>query len=51
VATLYVKEFPDDLHRRARVAAAERDETLKALVTRAVEAELERIDAERKGRR
>jgi hypothetical protein len=30
-------ELPDDLHRRAKIAAVERDETLKALVIKALE--------------
>jgi hypothetical protein len=46
VATLFVRDFNEALHRRAKVAAARRGETLKALVERAVEAEVERVEAE-----
>jgi plasmid stability protein len=48
---LYVRDVPDDLHRRARVAAARRGESIRALVLRALEAECARLDAEeREGR-
>jgi hypothetical protein len=48
--------FPrlDDLdgrHRRLRVASAMNDETIKSLVARAVEREVERIEAEIRRRR
>jgi hypothetical protein len=46
VATMFVRDFPDDLHRRAKVVAASQGETLKALVERAIEAEVERAEAE-----
>jgi plasmid stability protein len=49
VATLYIRNWPDDVHRRLRVAAAENDETIKDIVLRAVEAELEKL--ERQNRR
>jgi predicted transcriptional regulator len=50
VATLYM-QLDDDLHRRLRVAAAMNDETIKSLVARAVEREVERIEAESRRRR
>jgi plasmid stability protein len=63
VPTLYVRDVPDDLHRRLKVAAAQRGVSLRALVLAAVEREVERIEhevgtarprraaAERKGKR
>lgn len=50
VATLYM-QLDDDLHRRLRVAAAMNDETIKSLVARAVEREVERIEVESRRRR
>lgn len=47
VATLYIRDFPDDLQRRIRVAAAQGDETMKALIIRAVEAELAKLERKR----
>jgi hypothetical protein len=41
---LFVRDFPDDLHRHAKLLAALRGETLKALVERALGAEVERIE-------
>jgi hypothetical protein len=46
VSVLSIKEFPDDLHRDAKVAAARRDEPLRELVIRALRAELERLTGE-----
>jgi plasmid stability protein len=46
VAILYIRDVPDDLHRRLRVAAAQRDESMRALVLRAVEHELDRLEAD-----
>lgn len=43
---LSIKEFPDDLHRDAKVAAARRDEPLRELVMRALRNELERLAQE-----
>lgn len=48
VATLYVRDFPEELQRRLRVAAAMSDETMKDLVIRAVEAEVARIEKRRR---
>jgi predicted HicB family RNase H-like nuclease len=39
-------DIPDDLHRRAKAAAAMRGESLKALVVRALEREVDRLEAE-----
>jgi plasmid stability protein len=44
MATLQIKDFPDDLHRRLRVAAAERDMTLRDLVARVVEVGLPQFE-------
>lgn len=38
---LNIREFPDDLHHQAKVAAATRGESLKAWITRAVQQQLE----------
>ena len=43
-------DIDDELHTRAKVAAATRRETLKALVVRAIEREVERLDRERERR-
>jgi hypothetical protein len=45
-------ELPDDLHTRAKIAAARRHSTLKALVIEALERVVEETEAdERKGKR
>ena len=46
VATLYIRDFPDDLQRRLRVAAARIDESMKTVVIRAVEREVDKLDRE-----
>ena len=46
MATLQIKEFDDEVHQAAKVAAVTRKESLKDLVTRAVIRELERIKRE-----
>jgi plasmid stability protein len=46
VPSMLIREIPDDLHRRLRVAAAYRDESLSALGLRAVEREVTRVEAE-----
>lgn len=48
MATLYIRNWPDDVHRRLRVAAAENDETIKDIVLRAVEAELAKLEKRRR---
>lgn len=42
VGHLHVRDLDDDLHRAVRIEAIERDESVKAFVTRALERELER---------
>lgn len=44
-------DLPDQLHRDAKAAAAQQGETLRALVTRAVEREIERLQGEQARRR
>lgn len=48
MATLQIKDFPDDLHRRLRVAAAERDMTLRDVTALVVELGLGRLETEGK---
>jgi predicted HicB family RNase H-like nuclease len=48
---LQVRDVPDDLHRAARVEALEAGESLRALVIRALEREVERMRRERERRR
>jgi plasmid stability protein len=45
VATLYVRDVPDELQHRLRVCAAMGDETMKSLILRALERECDRIEA------
>jgi plasmid stability protein len=51
VATLYVRDVPDELQHRLRVCAAMGDETMKSVILRALERECERIEADRRGGR
>lgn len=51
VATLYVRDVPDELQHRLRVCAAMGDETMKSLVLRALERECDRIEAQAGGGR
>lgn len=44
VALLYVRNVPDQLHRRMKAAAALLGESLNTAVVRAVEAEVERME-------
>ena len=46
VPSMLIRDIPDDLHRRLRVAAAYKDESLSALGLRAVEREVARVEAE-----
>lgn len=48
MATLQIKDFPDDLHRDAKVEAARGREALRDLVARAVQREVERLRRQRK---
>lgn len=45
VATLYVRDVPDELQHRLRVCAATGDETMKSVILRALERECDRIEA------
>jgi plasmid stability protein len=54
VATVYLRNIPEELHKRLRVAAAIKGEPLRSLALRALEREVERMEAdeakrERKG--
>lgn len=44
-------DVPDDLHRRAKIAAAEQGRTLKAWLIRAIEAAVEQHEREEELRR
>jgi plasmid stability protein len=46
VATVYLRNIPEELHKRLRVAAAIKGESLRTLALRALEAEVERMEAE-----
>lgn len=46
VPSVLIRDIPDDLHRRLRVAAAYKGESYSALGLRAIEAEIERIESE-----
>ena len=48
MATLYVRNFPDDLHQRLKARAAERGITLSQLVIELLEKALRMEEAERK---
>ena len=37
MATVYVRDFPEDLHKRAKMKALEEDMTLRELIIKAVE--------------
>jgi predicted HicB family RNase H-like nuclease len=37
MATVYVRDFPKDLHKRAKMKALEEDMTLRELIIKAVE--------------
>jgi hypothetical protein len=47
VGNLSIRDFPDDVQRRIRLAAVENDESMKAFIIRACEHELARHQAER----
>jgi plasmid stability protein len=46
VATVYLRNIPEELHKRLRVAAAVKGESLRSLALRALEREVERMEAE-----
>ena len=37
MATVYLRDFPADLHKRAKIQAAKEETTLKAIVIKALE--------------
>lgn len=41
---IQIRDFPDDLHYRMRIAAARGPESQRALILRAIEREVERIE-------
>jgi plasmid stability protein len=47
MATVFVREFPDDLHRDAKVRAAKEGITLKDLIIKAVEEYLRKKGAKK----
>lgn len=51
MATLQIKDFPDELHKRAKRAALDDDESLRALVIAAVESEVEKRERKQRGPR
>lgn len=48
MAVLHVKDFPEDLQHRLRMAAVAREETVKALVERAIAELLDKLERERR---
>ena len=44
---LYVRNFPDDLHKRARLQAVKEDSTLRELIIKALEEYLARAKKKR----
>ena len=42
MATVYMRDFPDDLHKRAKMQAVREETTLKEIVIRALTEYLER---------
>jgi plasmid stability protein len=44
MSVINLRDVPDDLHRRLRVAAAQRGEHQRDLILRAIERELDRLD-------
>jgi plasmid stability protein len=52
VAIVYIRDVPDDVHRRMKAAAALLGESMQAAALRALEAEVERMEARvERGRR
>jgi plasmid stability protein len=45
VAIVYIRDVPDDVHRRMKAAAALLGESMQAAALRALEAEVERMEA------
>jgi hypothetical protein len=51
VPIVYIRDVPEELHRRIRVAAATQGESMRALALRALEREVKRMEAEENKRR
>jgi hypothetical protein len=51
VPIVYIRDVPEELHRRIRVAAATTGESMRALALRALEREVERLEVEERKRR
>jgi plasmid stability protein len=51
VPIVYIRDVSEELHRRIRVAAATQGESMRALALRALEREVERMEAEERKRR
>ena len=51
VPIVYIRDVPEELHRRIRVAAATKGKSMRALALRALEREVERTEAEERGRK
>ena len=43
MATVYLREFPKDLHKRAKLQAVKEEITLKAIIIKALTEYLERV--------
>ena len=50
MATLFVRDFPEDLHKKAKIQALEEDRTLGQLVIKAVELYLKKGSKGKKAR-
>lgn len=48
MGVLHIKGFDDDLQRRLRIAAAEHDTSMKAIIEQAVRRELDRLERRRR---
>jgi plasmid stability protein len=46
MSVIQIRDFPDDLHYRMRLAAAKSPEPQRALIIRAIEREVARIEQE-----
>jgi len=44
MATIYLRDFPDDLHRRVKIQAATETTTMKDLIIRLLEEYLDKAD-------
>jgi hypothetical protein len=48
MATVYVREFPEDLHKKAKMQALQEDMTLRELIIKAVDLYLKKASKEKK---